>query len=879
MQSEGRLNPAFSHALIGKYVYLHYLRDRKILSPDKLDRWRIRKADVFGRDATLDGLRAVVEKLDEWLNGHVFPLDLDARNAPKANHVRRVAATFSGDELVGVQQWQLWLDFKRYDFSYIPIETLSVVYEQFLHAPQKDGKPTKGRKVGAYYTPIPVVNLMLSEMEDRRPLQHGMRVLDPSCGSGAFLVQSYRRLIEKEFPAGGKTRPHPIALRELLKGHIFGIDRDPEACNIAELSLILTLLDYVHPPDLENDRRVKLPALRDENIFCGDFFDKDAGWKNKLASTRFDWIVGNPPWVKLNPKKLDARDIPAWEWMTRNRKSRPVGGNQVARAFAWEVAEHVAPGGEVALFLPAMTLFEDPSRKFRAAFFERTRVHAVANFSNLAEVISDGRFRVPAAAFFYRPRNSVDTEDSADETVAIYSPLVANQEPTRPVTEGTRRECWSLVINASEVRVLSSREVAGGSGLPWKLAAWGSHFDLRLLQKLERQFPSFAELEHQGALIASQGLELRRAKRSKEDEEVEYVEEVIGKNILKTNVLKRLRNVFEFPADAVERVDPELCYARKGRSELPLQVCRPPHVIVSAARSFAAYTAEYLLVPAFQIGISSPANDSVFLKALSIYLSSDFAFYHQFLTATQFGVQRGRATLHTLRGIPVPLTKLSRRELKDWTRLHSRLVRTTPRTLSDRPDPQMELPLSDSGDDQLEKLLDKLNALVSDSLGLDSRERALVHDLVHVRFTLNDGKLGRAAVAPPTKPQMRVYARRLKTELDCFIGDQLPKRHDVAVVFDDLSGMIRVDLVKANGRSRKVLVERADHPTAAELERTRRRLREERSQWIYFDRNLRVYEGTRTYILKPMQRFHWTESQAMIDAGEILAETISGSGD
>jgi len=73
---------------------------------------------------------------------------------------------------------------------YIPIETLSVIYEQFLHAEDK------GKDAGAYYTPVPLVNFMLQEMEEHSPLRPGMRVLDASCGSGAFLVQCYRRLIE-----------------------------------------------------------------------------------------------------------------------------------------------------------------------------------------------------------------------------------------------------------------------------------------------------------------------------------------------------------------------------------------------------------------------------------------------------------------------------------------------------------------------------------------------------------------------------------------------------------------------------------------------------------------------------------------------------------
>jgi len=152
--------------LIGKYVYLHYLHDRGILSPKKLERWGIEKSTIFGRHATIDGVRLLLEHLDRWLNGSVFPLDFDSNTDLSEEHLRCVAGVFDGDDISEVGDSQLSLDFRAYDFSYIPIETLSVVYEQFLHASDESDKPSRGRQIGAYYTPIPVVNLMLSEMEE-----------------------------------------------------------------------------------------------------------------------------------------------------------------------------------------------------------------------------------------------------------------------------------------------------------------------------------------------------------------------------------------------------------------------------------------------------------------------------------------------------------------------------------------------------------------------------------------------------------------------------------------------------------------------------------------------------------------------------------------
>ena len=147
---------------------------------------------------------------------------------------------------------------------------------------------------------------MLSELEGSRPLKKGMRVFDPSCGSGAFLVQCYRRLIEKEFPFVNR-RPSPLELRKLLKQHIFGVDSDPDACSVTELSLILTLLDYVNPPDLENRSGFKLPALRNHNIFCDDFFQRRCPMAGRVVAEKVPLARRQSPVEDAKSKKAQRR--------------------------------------------------------------------------------------------------------------------------------------------------------------------------------------------------------------------------------------------------------------------------------------------------------------------------------------------------------------------------------------------------------------------------------------------------------------------------------------------------------------------------------------------------------------------------------------------
>lgn len=882
LRDNGGLEKDVSHALIGKYVYLHYLRDRDILSDARLAEWQLYESAIFGGTATRAGLQAVTERLDEWLNGSVFPLRLRGRGAPDDELISRVAATFHGDEIVGDRDWQLHLDFRVYDFSYIPIETLSVIYEQFLHMPEEDGGTTKGKEAAAYYTPIPVVNFMLAEMDERLPLRRGMKVFDPACGSGAFLVQSYRRLIEREFPAT-KKRPTPQELRALLEQHIFGVDNDPDACQVTELSLILTLLDYADPPDLlpaspsKHNSDFKLPAMNGTNIFQTNFFQLNNGAKLTLADIKFNWIVGNPPWKALDPAKLIEQDEPVWEWMrdAENKKSRPCGDNEVAQAFAWRVTDLLSNGGTVALLLPAMTLFEDRSRRFRAKFFATHRVNAVANFSNLAEVLFSGRSRVPAAAFFVGRRGSLS--DLADEHVTVFSPLIANQEVTRPDSSGERTVTWSLVVTASEMRDLPVQQLTSGDALPWKLAAWGSPSDAKLLRRLSGHIPSLRDLENQELIGAAEGPALVSKETKTGPRRRRYVPEVVGQNTLDIRALKRMRHLFDFPKFAIK--PNEKHHLELRGNQVGLTVCPGPHVIVSAARTFAVYGDEYLVVPKTQIAVRSLTDDANFLKALSLYLSSDFAFYHQFLTAPQFGVQRGVATLNALRSIPVPIAYYTREDLKPWAQLHRRIVKAMDidlreTNLENAEKSQARFHFEKADREDAVALMKELNDLVYDSLSFDARDRALVRDLVHVRLELNDGKIGERAIRPPKPTEMKAYARLLKSELDAFIGDELDKRNKVGVVYDNYSGMIQIDLIADKMAARELSVVSADQATARALEKTRQRLRKQQSQWVYFDRNLRLYEGSKTFVFKPMQRFHWTESQAMLDASEIIAETL-----
>jgi len=849
--AENELKRKTGHALIGRFVYLRYLRDREILTDVRIRSWGLDPQDIFGRHVRLGSFHDLGERLHEWLNGSIFPLPRAGKGAPRVSDIQLVAGVLLGDD---AQTGQLHLDFRAYDFSHIPIELLSSIYERFM-AGHEPG-------AGVYYTPIPLVNFVLGELDDLQPLRYGMRVFDPSCGSGAFLVQCYQLLILRRRQELGRLL-NPRELRDLLTDHIFGLDREGGACRVTEFSLALALLDQIPSDTLARLHNFKLPDLRDKNIFEQDFFATVGPWQAPAGG--FDWIVGNPPWAQA--RAGDAKHKPVRVWIAEHTKDAPVCGNQIAEAFAWKAGEHLSPRGVVAFAMPAMSLFVKQAG-FRARFFARMDVKAIANLANLRRVLFNRRAEHPCAVFFYTQRAALT------EPIHVYSPMVANQEAGRPVREGEQQPIWSITVNHGEIRILQHDDIARGETLPWKICMWGSSRDLRLLRSLERRFPSLKQFAR-GRLVLSQGLELRdrtaeAAKPKDKRETLERLREVVGKFELGLGPLADASHVHTFPASARTKVPDDRGYVRPGRGQVPLRVCRPPHVIVSAARTFTVFSDDYLVIPPRQIGIAGGEDESDLLKALALYLGSRFVRYHEFLLSPQGGIRGGRSTLDVLRKVPIPFAAASVAELRPWVRLHHKLAHLSDLRWAD-PDATTSLR------EQMEVLEAEVDDLAFAALGLRPHETCLIQDLVDVRMALIDGKVGKPAVAAPTNSQVRAYAVTLRDCLDAYLdrGDQF--RHRVSAVLDVTAGAVEV-MFEAASTPHTPHVERADAAAAVCLRRVREQIDRSRGQWLYHDRNMTMYLDDRAYVFKPMQHLWWTRSQALADADRIIADLVAAGG-
>ena len=248
----------------------------------KVEPTTVFNGEVFAADITLESFRKLVRAVENKFNGKLFPIAWGSSRAPRADAIRTVARVFAGEQVTG----QMHLSFRAYDFASIPVEFISSIYEQFLHAKggeetesdELGGQSTKDEasdpeKRGAHYTPEPLADYLVSEVNSVKPLRLGMKILDCCCGSGIFLVIAYRRLVELECDRQKCASLKAGELKILLVSSIYAVERNRTACQIAGFSLILAMLSYVDPPELHKCK-IKFPTLIGNNLFREDFFDE-----------------------------------------------------------------------------------------------------------------------------------------------------------------------------------------------------------------------------------------------------------------------------------------------------------------------------------------------------------------------------------------------------------------------------------------------------------------------------------------------------------------------------------------------------------------------------------------------------------------------------
>jgi len=327
--------------IIDRIVFLKVCEDRKVESENNL--FFVTKSGYYYQN-----LYEYFQKADQKYNSGLFDFkkdtitkDLEIDNTV----IKNIIIELYGKSQITDKEY-------GYNFAIIPVEILGMAYEQFLgkvirlttaHQAKIEEKPEVRKAGGVFYTPEYIVEYIVKNtvgklIENKTPDEISkIKIIDPSCGSGSFLLGAYQYLLDYHLNYYDKNREklkpkdNPLTpdgkltkkeKKRVLLNNIFGVDIDTQAVEVSKLSLLLKALEgetetSIHTSlQLFNER--VLPTI-DSNIQCGnsliasDFYDTELfltpkeerkinvfDWENAfpdiLKYGGFDCVIGNPPY-------------------------------------------------------------------------------------------------------------------------------------------------------------------------------------------------------------------------------------------------------------------------------------------------------------------------------------------------------------------------------------------------------------------------------------------------------------------------------------------------------------------------------------------------------------------------------------------------------
>ena len=847
-------------ALLCRLVFTCYLFDRGVVGHRYLEELGLGSArhlrDVLSQRPLTKakaGLFKIFKKLSEDFNGDLFSENIDAEARLVSNrHIVILDDFFHGTQ-VRTGQRSFW----PYDFQYIPIETISAIYEHFLKAEDQED--------GAFYTPRFLAEIVLDSALDGIGSLLSKRFLDPACGSGIFLVGLFNRIAE-EWKAANPTARNDRRARELsriLQQNVFGVDINRTACRIAAFSLYLAYLDQLSPRDIQSlqEKGRALPRLIAEpsisggwrnasepgTIRCADFFDDQDFPQN------VDLIVGNPPWGSTAGPKTRAG-----LWCARAGK--PIPDSQIAAAFVWKAVEHVSGTGRISLVLPHGVLFNhSPAAvRFQQKWVEEHSIERVLNLADLRLFLFSEAIH-PALVVNYKTARGNPQRDAI--------------EYLTPKADWTTTQAQVIVVGATDRRSIRLDQLLldlDGPDAPqlWSQKFWGSPRDLRFIDRMMLQ-PRLRDLvklpseetstkrwvRAEGFQPAGRNDDPKRAKRLK----------LPSRRFIKAT--HPSIDLFALSEDSIELPDDVVLV--RNRSNTSTVIFRAPHVLITKGFQRIAYADFDVSFQHAVRGIHGPSEDRSLLIFLVAYLRTPLAKYLMFHTSSNWGIYRPEVHVQEVLRLPMVMANdhedpiRARAIVEQVARIVDDATRTATRNFLMRAS-------------AVNDATQAIEPLINEYFGVQTSEMLLIDDTVNV-------------IIPSVQP----------TRLKGSVPTMTPVADEVLAAYKDrlcetLSQWSRATnkLAGRVARSRKLgiamaVIDRSDRKessmaddTADDMEvlkaiNTLQKAFPSTRRTVDFVRGLMIFHGPSLYILKSDSCRFWTQSTALNDADEIAGKLLA----
>lgn len=855
---EGGIPVPTAHALLGRVIFMAYLWDRGIITLKFLQK-------MFGcrniKDLLKDKarLRDFFNWMDSTFNGDLFPINM---NTIDAFHLKIVRYFLEGTDMksiilrnkkiVSPPQRRLW----PYNFDIIPIELISSIYEMFAHS--KGSIDARAKSI--YYTKPHLVDLVLSVAMVN--LSENARILDPSCGSGVFLVDAFRRLVLKRSLKLGRTLDHEEILK-ILSTQIYGVDIEPGAVEVTAFSLYLTLLEL--DENLKKKKTYKFPKLiyhpneSWEADYMPTLYKQDiCNWKHEFNQTepfkslKFDLIVGNLPWTKLT-KTTAPRDpeniISGRQWSLDYCEKKGIYRNFPDQAIMLRVKDFAKAKTKMSFIISSRIFYQqDKTTKnfWLNSFLKDNSVESIFNLTDLAGskiLFGDKRKErnikspsMPASIITYRALPPKD-----DWCITYISPKwypkIADRE--------------NIIIQLTDIQNISNDILIDNPYL-WKIAFRGTQRDFKLIKKISKRYTLKDILQQMGITKKqySQGYE-HGSKYNEKHFRVYFS-------------LPNLEEDIDFKYYLDTRDLPKFDYNNLGRMRR-IDVFRGPLLIFR--RSLINNETRIAFIPNDTVfsstffGISFHNKNEKIAHRINAILNSKLGLYLTFLLGDSFGWHFKLIEQKDWLRIPLPKSILDLED-KRWDRIVE-----IEKMLS-----QNWNPYSSSDFKYLENEL--FNA-ACDLYEFEKDERIVIEDTIKysIDYFLNRKDINRLrCIKPPSLKQLENYSVALCGQINCMLAEEKKKLVYQLYELEKSSPLTIVEF-----KEKKLTTIQENKPKKIEglkeaLSVLAEDMRTRIIDRVYALEHLRVYEGENLYIIKPAEERFWSRSQALNDADEIIKE-------
>lgn len=832
------------HDLLARIVFVQFLFDRKdskgnpALTATKLA--TLYKDEVLKKihadfSSILDDY-AETYRLFEWLNGifngDLFPGKGDTprerelgwraeKKVVKPAHLNLLSEFIKGNLDMPSGQLCLW---PQYAFDVIPLEFISSIYETFVTERASDG--------GIYYTPPHLVDFILDRVLPWNGKLWNLKILDPACGSGIFLVKAFQRLVHRWKQNNPNQTIRAEVLRGMLEKNIFGVDKDPHAVRVASFSLYLAMCDEIDPRHYWT--QVVFPAMRERCLINSDFFGEGrAGFQTVENAGTYDLVIGNAPWGE------NLLTDSAKEWAGHENYCWPLANKGIGTLFLPKAAALTKPGGRIAMIQSASSLLFNRSGKavaFRQKFFNAFAVEEVVNLSAL-------RFKV-----FNRKTHS-EKSSIAPSCVVIFRPLPPDHQQwisyVSPKQVNDLADEFDIVFEPHDVKRVLPQEAAEKAEV-WSELMWGNSRDRALIRRLQHHRTILAPgveyqvIRREGIIWGDRKKHQPKLKGRRIFEEKDFPQETLL--YLDASELPKVRDVFidaKTSTDFSAFVAPQLIIKQSWKKHISRFQAR---LVIAPSNQGILCTQSYVTAH-----VSSEQRD--FIEAACLSYNSIFATYFLLLTSSRFASYRPEPLVGELLRVPLPEP-------------HSGLL------------------------DDLHSYAD-VDRRIREAFGFKDAEWTLIEDLFN--YTLPDFKgdatsPGRKRtdrkIGGKVEPQLSSYCEYLVRVLKAGFGQD---KQIAATIFQEPEGrlpyrLVAFELERTAGKQVQV-----ESIGSTDLLNELGRLN---ALWlhqhgvsgggIYCQRVARIYDhrnGIPTiFILKPDACRYWTRSMGLYDGDEIAAD-------